>query len=545
MERKFTEAETTVLSHFFTNTDLPIYCATDNMPTSLWAYLTGGYSRSQLSMRERFLYIFEEMLAEHQACRLHRDELVTIGELAAAIGSESGNRLLNAALERASKFMSKWAVEYGHNSLKDGSTDRFAVEGLSQRATKLLEATKLGAYQEKSTRYLDFSRDTLKLPETLRTSLFAREVEIVSRDTMTAYGIVLERLIQHYKTKIPRTDFKTEAAWVRTANAKAFDSARYLLPLSVRTSLGITIPTRETERLISSLLASPHDEVRAIGEQMHIEAVKVNPGLLRHVKANKYLERSCNIAMQMFAETATEDCEEPISEFGVRLMQASPDINLLALAVSLQASEGTLHDTATVLRGIARQSQDFADSIADSAMRNRGPHDEWPHELAIGQFVFDIVMDFGAYRDLQRHRVGMQLRVKPTTELGFVTPPVFAELDMETQVIYESAMRCMTELNRKVAVDFPNEAEYLTTLGHLCRFTYVCDLRQFAYLVELRSGPAGHASYRQIAHEMARAVMPLIPSFAKFLRVNWEGEVDRRIAEERTQARIAELKAVP
>ena len=100
----------------------------------------------------------------------------------------------------------------------------------------------------------------------------------------------------------------------------------------------------------------------------------------------------------------------------------------------------------------------------------------------------------------------------------------------------------MGELYERVLPELPLEAEYLTSLGHLCRYTYACDLRQWAYLVELRSGPSGHASYRRIAHEMARAALPLVPSFARSLRVDWSGEADRRDAEERTQRRLESLK---
>jgi thymidylate synthase ThyX len=541
MSRAFTPAEAIVLGHFFTSTDASVYCATDHLPTALWAFLEGGYSRSQLSMRERFLQIFEEMQDEVAAGRLRREEAPTIEELAESI-SAGHAPMLGLALERASRFMSKWAVEYGHNSLKDGAIDRFAVEGLSQRATKILESMPLGAYQEKSTRYLDFSRDLLVFPPRLLASSFGEEAQWQSGLMMKAYREVLAALSEHYSSVLPRNEFRSDAAWKRTAQAKAFDSARYLLPLSVKTSLGITLPTRETERLLSTMLASPNEEIKALGEAMHLEAVKVNPGLLRHVRANGYLERSQGAVVALCHELPAAT-KAPEGEFGARLLWATPHIETLALAATLGATEASLHDMERLQEIVRAGGVELAARIAAAALEGRGPHDEWPRELAVGQLGFDLVMDFGAYRDLQRHRVGMQLRVKPTTMLGYAIPPVLDEPSLATaRDTYCRAMERMTELNRRVAAELPVEAEYLTALGHLCRFTYACDLRQWAYLVELRSGPSGHASYRRIAHEMARAALPLVPQFSRYLRVDWSGEVDRRQAEERTQKKIAALQ---
>lgn len=543
MERTFTADETIVLNHFFTNTTDSVYCATDAMPTSLWAFLTGGYSRSQLSMRERFLAIFEEMQNECDAGRLPADQVISIPALARCIAANEIS--LNSALASASNFMSKWGVTFGHNSLKDGCTDRFAVEGLSQRATKILESMKLAAYQEKSTRYLDFSQDTLYLPKVLLDTEFGEEAQIVSDSMMSDYNSVLSHLITYYKQVTSRSEFKTDGAWERTAKAKAFDSARYLLPLSVRTSVGVTLPSRETERLISTLLASRHEELREIGEKMRTEAIKINPGLIKHVKENRYLERNRNRALEMFAETIDMESDAVAFDgFGAHLMWSTPELNLLALASLVQASEGSQYNTATIMRGLSKQTPGFRESVADSAMRGRGEHDEWPLELAVGQLGFDIIMDFGAYRDLQRHRVGMQQRVKPTTRFGYMIPEVLEQPELAvTKRVYTEAMDRLTELNQRVAAVHPWAAEYLTALGHKCRFTYACDLRQWAYLVELRSGPSCHFSYRQIAHQMARAVLPLIPDLAQYVRVNWEGEVDRREAEERTQAKLAALQA--
>ena len=530
----YTTAQEVFLRHFFTSTDSDVYCATDALPMALWAFLEGGYSRSQMAMRDRFLRIFEEIQEKDE-------DAPGIEELADAV-SRSRLPVLDGALRRAADFMSKWAVEYGHNSLKDSAVDRFALENVSQRAAKLLENSQLGAFQEKSTRYLDFSGDSLVYPPELLSSAYGEETRWQGRQTMVAYQQLLDLLRAHFEMHLLRREFKSEAAWRRTAHARAFDVARYLLPCAVRTSLGATLPSRETERHISALLASPHGEIRAIAEKMRDQAVKLNPGLLRHVKANPFLERSQGGLADIVSGpewSAPASASTPSAE----LSWISPDIELLALASAVGATERTLLPSSQLRERIRAGGDALADRIADAALGPRGPHDEWPKEFAVGQIGFDLVLDFGAWRDLQRHRVGLQLRARPATELGYSIPDELSHPELtEALDLYRRAMDRATEFHDRVARERPFDAEYLACLGHHCAWTCAMDLRQWAYLVELRSGPSGHSSYRGMAHRMARAVQPHLPHLWRHLRVDWSGETDRREAEERTQEKIARAR---
>lgn len=532
----WTAAEAIVLRHFFTNVDRDVYCATDAMPMALWAFLEGGYSRSQVSMRERFLAIFEEMREKDSSAP-------TIDQLAESIASGSLPEL-EGALAKASSFMSKWAVEYGHNSLKDSSVDRFALENVSQRAAKLLEHSSLGAFQEKSTRYLDFSKDELVFPAGLVESSFGEETRWQAAQMMKSYRELLEILKTWFEKSLSRPTFRSDAAWKRTAHAKAFDVARHLLPCSVKTSLGATFSSRETERHISALLSSPHDEIRTIAEQMLAEAVRINPGLLRHVKPNAYLERTGG-ALADLARTHAPAPAAPTtpSTAPVELAWISPDIETVALASCLKATEIGDTPLSAWIDVVRAGGPELREQIARAALAERGPHDEWPRELAVGQIAFDMVLDFGAWRDLQRHRVGLQLRARPTAALGYMIPPELEAPGLEAGLdIYRRAMDRAGEFHARVAAERPFDAEYCTALGHLCAWSCAFDLRQWAYVVELRSGPSGHRGYREVAHRMARAVLPYVPTLAPYLRVDWSGETDRRAAEERIQQKLASLR---
>jgi len=422
---------------------------------------------------------------------------------------------------------------------------RFARENVSQRAAKLLEHSQLGAFQEKSTRYLDFSEDSLVYPPELLSSAYGEESRWQGRQTMVAYRDLLDRMKIHFEAHLPRREFKSEASWRRTAHARAFDVSRYLLPCAVRTSVGATLPTRETERHISALLASPHGEIRALALRMRDEAVKTNPGLLRHVQPNTYLERTTGDLAILAAELAW-DVPVRADEPSVELSWISPDIELLALASALAATEKTSLPTAVLRERLRAAGPELSARIAEAALGKRGSHDEWPKEFAVGQIGFDLVLDFGAWRDLQRHRVGLQLRARPAVDLGYSVPAELSHPDLVAELdLYRRVMDRSGEFHARVARERPYDAEYLPLLGHHCAWTCAMDLRQWAYLVELRSGASGHSSYRTVAHRMARAVLPHVAHLAPHLRVDWSGETDRRDAEERTQRKIAKAKALP
>lgn len=527
----YSTSQEVLLRHFFTNVDKDVYCATDAMPMALWAFLEGGYSRSQASMRDRFLQIFEEMREKDESSP-------SVEEMADAVAA---SRLpqLDGALNKASAFMSKWAVEYGHNSLKDSSVDRFAIEGVSQRAAKLLEHSQLGAFQEKSTRYLDFGRDDLVFSQGLLDSSWGEEAKWQGRQMMVAYREFLDRLKAHFEKSLPRKEFKTEAAWKRTAHARAFDVARYMLPCSVRTSLGATLPSRETERHIAALLASPHDEIRQIAALMRDEAVKLNPGLLKHVQPNTYLERTLGPMVEVAGSLGLSHPVQA-SEPSVELAWISPDLEITALAAALSATERLPMGVGHIREGLRKAGPEAIARVARAALESRGSWDEWPKEFAVGQIGFDMVLDFGAWRDLQRHRVGLQLRARPTSFLGYSVPEELHEPTLvDTLDHYRRAMDRASEFHARLFRERPFDADYVACLGHHCAWTAAMDLRQWAYLVELRSGASGHTSYRRIAHQMARLVMPHVPNLAPYLRVDWTGETDRRLAEERTQAKLA------
>lgn len=517
----YNELETKILSHFFTNTDKNVYCATDNMPMELWALLLGGYSRSAESMRDRFLQVFKDISKEIGS--EYEDTLVLLSN-----DLKDDSDFIVRALNKASKFMSKWAVNYGHNSLKDSCVNMIAIEQVSIKASKVLEDSKQGAFQEKSTRYMDFSGDSI--------SEYANDKEgkALLDEAMTQYTETKNSLVEYYKTKISRDGFGSDNAWIRTCNAKAFDDARYLLPTSIKTSLGVTMMTRETERWLSKLMSSDLLEIRDLAALIKEECSKITPSLIKHVSSNSFLNRTKTKLSDKFNEFDSEISELPVQKGSAVELLANSNIDF-EVYYSLVSACG-LFDTGHIINTLKDMEYD---DVYKLAFEDRGPHDEFPPETSVGFLHYEIVCDIGAFRDIQRHRVGTQIVEKWNGFRGYSIPEAFNDESLvELKKKYEDLMNRVSEYNKKITLKGVVDSEYYLLLGHNVRFIYYCDFKQFAYLVELRSGESGHYSYRKIAQEMFKCFEFEFPVLAKYIRVNMQGYTDRSKAEELIEKKI-------
>jgi thymidylate synthase ThyX len=156
-------------------------------------------------------------------------------------------------------------------------------------------------------------------------------------------------------------------------------------------------------------------------------------------------------------------------------------------------------------------------------------------------FEFEVLVDFGAYRDIGRHRKGFQQQQLLTTAHGFAVPPLLVEAGLGAQ--YAAVMERTAERQQLVATRFPHAAGYIAPFGFLQRVRITFDPRQTDYFIELRSGPEGHFSYRQVALDMLAKVREVSPLFAHYIRAKeggaFLGRLDSEMsADERRQRRM-------
>jgi SNF family Na+-dependent transporter/thymidylate synthase ThyX len=305
----------------------------------------------------------------------------------------------------------------------------------------------------------------------------------------------------------------------------------------ITSSLGVTMPSRETERWLSYLMSSHLTEVFEIAKEIKTECMKVTPSLISHVTVNPLLNRrfgtklanNINVANVEYFDSLPGEDKAP----GVTLNYHSN----IDKEVAFSLVEAVGYYSISSLNKITALDEIFELSL------ERSKFDEMPQETAVGILNFDIICDIGAFRDIQRHRVGTQINEMWTSLRGYSTPDSFNDPELkDLKDEYDSIFNEYSSINKDLTLRYSNNSEYCLLLGHNTKLTYSCDFRQFVYFVELRSGEAGHYSYRRIAQDMYNIFNAIYPELGKYIRVNLEGDTNRKSQEEQIEIKKSKLR---
>jgi thymidylate synthase ThyX len=474
--------------------------------------------------------------------------------------------LTEISSQRAEQFLNTFYFQYGHRSIADLAHIAFAVERLSLLAAIVLVDEQRWDGQERSTRYQNFMKSGWFLPDfgvdSKSSELYADTIDKLFstyQKTTAAVQDVLRR-------KVERPESLKQESYDRTLKARAFDVARYLLPLATNTSLGQIVSARALETQVSRLVSSPIAEVRELGNKLRDAATgpawNVNStaaaALVEKLKALSGAEELAGEAEQLFtrevrtAPTLVKYAQPNayLMETRAGLEQAAAEIlgNLpIAVAPLVDLVERTesleVELAATLLYGAShysyRQIRDLVSGLEASrvseiielGLKHRGRHDEALRAFHAGAaHRFDILMDIGGFRDMHRHRRCTQIMQGFTSHHGYDTPggadlgdgvDILAEAGIlgEYKSAIESAYGASAQIADGNAPEAAVSALYLLPLATRVRCLFKMDWAEAQYISELRSGPAGHFSYRRVAWEMYKAVEQQHPSLAKHIRV--------------------------
>jgi thymidylate synthase ThyX len=465
--------------------------------------------------------------------------------------------LKEITLQKAEKFLNTFYFQYGHRSIADLAHIALAIERLSILAAIAVADEQRWDGQERSTRYQDFKKGGYYTPSFESGDRGSRDAALY-RETIeslfAAYEKVSQKTFEYLASITPRPAEMKQDAYERTLHARAFDISRYLLPLSTNTSLGEIVNARTLETQVGHLLAQPHREVRELGallkkaatspaynaneealralvaairevspeiaeraERELLREVRVAPTLVKYADPNVYEIETRRELQQAASELMHGAAIEPAPL--VDLVDAGPlEIELAATLVY-----GHCHHSH---RQIRREVEAAGDArrreIIDLGLRHRGKHDEIPRPFSAGQgCCFDILMDIGGFRDMHRHRRCVQIMQDFTTAHGYDTPPEVEAAGVHAD--YESAMEHAASAVQKLAgsggPEARENAQYAIPLAFRKRTLFKMDFAEAVYISELRTTPAGHASYRNVAYAMYEAVAKKYPALAKYFRV--------------------------
>jgi thymidylate synthase ThyX len=458
--------------------------------------------------------------------------------------------------QKAEKFLNTFYFQYGHRSIADLAHIALAIERLSILAAIELADEQRWDGQERSTRYQDFKKSGYYTPD-FGADDESRKLYRETLDFLFAEYEEFSAVMTDYLISItPKPADMKQEQYERTLKARAFDITRYLLPLATNTSLGEIVNARTLENQVAHLLSHTHREVRTLGESLKkaatgaaynvnseslqdlvtqiravnpelgaraeqelLREVKVAPTLVKYADPNSYEMETRRELRQAARELMASEPIAPAKAI-VDLLDEEP----LEVEIATTLLYEHCHHSYRQIRQVVQVAGERRRrEIIDLGLRHRGKYDEMLRGFRAGQqFRFDILMDTGGFRDMHRHRRCIQVMQSFTTQHGYEML-----LDMEdagVRMRFESTMRRVQNAVEKIAKGASPEAEensqYAIPLAFRKRALFKMDFAEAVYISELRTTPAGHVSYRNVAYAMYEAVARKYPALSKYFRVH-------------------------
>ena len=537
MAAELTREEQAALAPYVTSLTGPVF-ALVNLPEVVKGALFARYSRSPKSLRRLFL-----------------DEFLDAGGLEAArLGGAGGD----AGARRAEQLFERVFVEYGDDSVAQLGGVHLACEGSSNILTKVLEWGRLMAYLEQSTRYIPYDdrpdgRYRYHVPAELTGALRERYVATLDR-SFDVYRAWLPKLRAFFEAKFPRDPAESEAVYRMTIRAKALDTLRGMLPAATTSNVGLYGTGQAYEQLLLRMRAHPLREVRDCADLMLVELRKVIPAFLKRVDVperggvwSAYLEETRretrDVARRLLApepacgpgERGRADGPVSASE-EVTLSDFDPDGEAKVVAAALYAVSS--RPDAELLEIARRMTLEERSAVLAAYVGKRLNRRHRPgRAFERTSYRFDVLGDYGAFRDLQRHRLLTLEWQRLTPRHGYVVPEAIAEAgaaDDWRRALIESA-----ELHDAIeAVGLPEVASYAVAMAYRVRFYMDMNAREAMHVIELRTTPQGHPAYRRICQAMHRLIAERHPALAATMTFADHSSVDlERLEAERAAER--------
>jgi thymidylate synthase ThyX len=522
---QFTAEERAILAPHFTNLDRPVF-ALVNLPETVKGALFARYSRYSGTVRRLYLEEFASDLAP-------------------------GERPFDGAEgERAAGLYERVFLGYGDDSIAQVGGAHIACEWVSNVLTKVLQRGRLAAYLEQSTRYIPYDKP---LPEEAgggyryyRDEQLGPEFGVAMDELFAIYSRSLERVEEWAASRWPRGEGEPEGPWQRSIRAKALDLLRGLLPAATLSHVGVYASGQAYEQLILRLMASPLPEAREYGGMILRELQQVMPSFVSRVERPdrggewiSYLERRREATEGWVARLGLDRRDAGDDTPAVELVHvdgSEEDLLAACLFESAATPETEIRGRLDLLDGEERAAL-LGDLVGERSNRRHRPG----RGFEALRYRFEIVSDYGAFRDLQRHRMLTCQWQRLGPDLGAGVPDEVREAGVGDE--FERALEISRgEYERLAAAGLGEQAPYALSLAYRIRYVLDLNAREAMHLVELRSGREGHPTYRAVAqamHERIAAIHPGVAAAMSHVDTSAEPRLERILGEIRTHKKRA------
>jgi len=532
----FTEEEKAILEPFFTNLDKDVF-ALRNLPEVVKGALFARYSRSDKSLRRVLLdeFIKKPEMGFKQIVRMQTDSGV--------------DQIV--AIQKAEEFYERVLIGFGDDSVAELGGAHLAVENISNIATKVIEDARIGICPlEKSTRYVYFDQKPggkymYYRDKDIMESRFA-DLYINTMDMLfDTYSSFIEPMRKFLMERFPNEGM-SERAYKSTIRAKVCDIIRVLLPTGTLTNVGLFGNGRAFDYLLTKMYAHPMREMRDLAAAMQEELRKVIPPFVKRCNDEKhgkpyqaFLRDKWTIAK--LSKEILRDVTEADDKESLRLIDYDKDAETKVVAAILYPMSSL--PMAKIREKVARMSSAERKKVINAYVAGRTNRRHKPGRAFENvYYTFDILGDYGIYRDIQRHRILTQERQLITTKHGYDVPVEIEDADLADK--FREAMDAAAVAFEKISMVMPLQAQYVVPMGYKIRWYITMNLREAYHLCELRTCMQGHPTYRKLAqniYKKIKEVHPVLAEGMKFVDMN-DYSLERKEAEKRIDKKIEEIK---
>jgi thymidylate kinase/thymidylate synthase ThyX len=451
------------------------------------------------------------------------------------------------------KLLQRVITAYGDDSVQQLVGQHVVVEGASNLLTKKLEWGRLASYLEQSTRYIFFDQKDehgkfkYVIPSSITGPTRTKYVKYMD-EIFEIYSSIVRELTEYVRAQSKTPENERDIAWKGATRAQACDAIRPVLPVATKSTVGIFASGQALENLIMHLLSDELVESRETGEKMLSESRQVlstfleradkpeRGGAMVAYRANtKETMKGLADTMLPIAHSTETKAVDLISYWPANEIDLVPDMlydqsNLSLRDLKHAINTWTYEEKETVFRAY----------MGERLNRRHKPG----RALEKAHYSWDIVCDYGIFRDLQRHRMVDDLAWQQLTpRYGYDIPELVEEAGLaeKFQLCFDKSLELHSIL---ISAGLENEAQYATLLGHKMRWKVTYNARQAFHFHELRTTPHGHPGYRKLVKEMHDVLSekhPLIGEAIKFINKDEDPELTRLAAERYTQFKLQKL----
>jgi thymidylate synthase ThyX len=490
VQETFNTEERSVLSRFFTNIDGPVF-ALINLPEVVKGALFARYSRSPKSLRRLFL-----------------DEFYDQPDVSIRDITEDSENSDLVSLERAEGLFDRVFSQFGDDSVAQLGGAHIACEQASNLLTKILEWGRLAAYLEQSTRYIFYDqklkdRYRYTAPPEIETGPLADQYTNTMDWLFGEYSELVHTCVPYFENQFPRQEGDSKFIYTSSIRAKACDSARGLLPAATTSNVGIFATGQAFESMLIRMNSHPLEESREYARMMLVELRKVSPSFLKRVDLpdrgeawSGYFQDN-HEAMERIASSIDA---EPDGIDEVSLVEWDQDAeNKIAAAALYAHTDLPDPQLQAIVNGMsdADKSEVIRAYVGDRQNRRHKPGRGMERSF----YRFDVLSDFGSFRDLQRHRMLTVDWQRLGVKHGYSTPPSIEEVGWTQR--WDDAMGRMSDFHDTVMKEHgPDVSQYVVPFGFKLRNSMQFNAREAFHMLELRTSQQGHPDYRRVCQMM-------------------------------------------